>query len=173
MVEFDPRCASTKDVLCRHFYKGLRPSIRLWIDKEGQDLDGWNALIKKAIQAKAKAKIQASASRDLDQQCHQRNQSVHILSAKAQAHLVKDSWVEKPKARALESTIPPQSNSELSTKARREKKKDCRQYDQRQWQQEGSTLAIGVNGTEPSKANKKKNDDQNRNCLGGAARDLS
>ena len=38
------------------------PSIRLWIDKEGQDLDSWNDLIKKAIRAKAKAKIQAFAS---------------------------------------------------------------------------------------------------------------
>ena len=49
LVEFDPRCAPTEDVLCRYFYEGLRPSIRLWIDEEGRDLDGWNALIKRAI----------------------------------------------------------------------------------------------------------------------------
>ena len=73
LVEFDPRCAPTKEMLYRYFHKSLKPSIRLWIDKEGQDLDGWNALIKRALQAEAKAKIQASASRDLDQNCHRGN----------------------------------------------------------------------------------------------------
>ena len=29
LLEFDTRCAPTEDVLCRYFYKGLRPSIRL------------------------------------------------------------------------------------------------------------------------------------------------
>ena len=34
--EFDIRCATTKEVLYRYFYKGLRPSIWLWIDEEGR-----------------------------------------------------------------------------------------------------------------------------------------
>ena len=117
-------------MLCQYFYKGFKPSIRLWIDKEGQNLDGWNALIKKTIRAKAKAKIQASASRDFDQQCHQGNRLVHTSAAKAEAQSVKDSWVEKPMAWASELSIPPWPNSELSDKARREKKKKRRQYDQ-------------------------------------------
>ena len=83
LVEFDLRCASTEDVLCWYFYKGLKPSIRLWIDQEGQDLDGWNALIKRTIWAEAKVKIQASASRDLDQSCNRGNRPVHTLVAKA------------------------------------------------------------------------------------------
>ena len=29
LVEFDPQCASTEDLLCRYFYKELRPFIRL------------------------------------------------------------------------------------------------------------------------------------------------
>ena len=160
-------------MLCRYFYKGLRPSIRLWIDEEGRDLDGWNALIKKAIRAKAKAKIQASASRDLDQPCHRGNRPVHTSAAKAQAQSVKDSRVEEPKVRAPESSTPRSSNSEPSAKARREKKKERRRYDQRQRQQEGSTPATGVNAAKLGEANKKKNNDQNRNCSGGATRDLS
>lgn len=39
LVEFDFWYAFTKDVLCRYFYKDLRLSIRLWIDKEGRDLN--------------------------------------------------------------------------------------------------------------------------------------
>ena len=91
LAEFDLRCAPTEDVLCRYFYEDLRPSIRLWIDEENQDLDGWNALIKRTIRAEAKAKIQASASRDLAQQCHRGNRPVHTSAAKARAQSVKDS----------------------------------------------------------------------------------
>ena len=40
LLEFDTRCTPTEDVLCRHFYEGLRPSIWLWIDEEGWELDG-------------------------------------------------------------------------------------------------------------------------------------
>ena len=173
LIEFNPRCTPIKDVLCWYFYKNLRPSIRLWIDKKSRDLDGWNALIKKAIRAEVKAKIQASASQDLDQPCHWSNQPVHTLAAKAQAQLVKDSWVEKPKAWALKLTLC-SSNLESFAKARREKKKDRRQRDQRNWQgQKGSTPATRVNAAKPGEAKKKKNNNQNWNCLGRAARNLN
>ena len=98
---------------------------------------------------------------------------MHTSAAKAQAQLVKDSCVEEPKARVPELSTPRFSNLEPSAKTWQEKKKECRQYDQRQRQQKGSTPATGVNAAEPGEANKKKNDDWNRNCLGGAARDLS
>ena len=39
LVGFDLWCAPTKNVLCWYFYKGLRPLIWLWIDKEDRDLD--------------------------------------------------------------------------------------------------------------------------------------
>lgn len=121
--------------------------IRLWIDKEGRDLDGWNALIKRGTQAEAKAKIQASASRDLDQHCHRGNRLLYTSAAKAQAP--KDPRPEEPKARGPESSIfPPRSNnSELAAKVWREKKKDRRRQDK--WQQEGSTPATGVNAAKP------------------------
>ena len=118
LVEFDPGCTPAKDVLCRYFYKGLGPFIRLQIDKKGRDLDGWNALIKRAIRTEVKAKIQASASRDLDQPCYRSNRPVHTLAAKVQAQLVKDSWVEKLKVRALELSTLRSSNLESSAKAR-------------------------------------------------------
>ena len=97
---------------------------------------------------------------------------MHISAAKAQAQSVKDSRVEEPKARAPETTSR-SSNPESSAKARREKKDRRRQEQRDRRGQEGSTPATGVNAAEPGEANKKKNDDRNRNCSGGAARDFS
>ena len=98
---------------------------------------------------------------------------MHTLTAKAQAQLIKDFQMEKLKARAPKST-PRFSNPEPSTKARREKKKDRRWRDQQDWQgQKSFTPATGVNAAEPGEANKKKNDDRNRNCLSKAAYDLN
>lgn len=53
------------------------------MNKKSWDLDGGNNLIKKNIQAKAKAKIQTFASRDLNQQYYQSNQPIHTSTAKA------------------------------------------------------------------------------------------
>ena len=80
---------------------------------------------------------------------------MYISAAKAQAQLVKDSWVEKLKARAPE-LMPRFSNPEFSAKAQREKKKNRRRRNQQDWQsQKRSTPAIKVNAAEPGKANKK------------------
>ena len=178
LVEFDPRCAPTEDVLCRYFYEGLRPSIRLWVDEEGRELDGWDALVKKATRAEAKAKMQASVSRDIDQQCHRGSRPMHTTAAKANTHAqsTKDPRVEEPKVRGPEPTTPCSNNSEFSGRARREKKKERRQHDQRQRQQGGSTPATGVNAAKPIESRpgkpKKKNDDRNQNCTGRTSRDL-
>ena len=155
-MEFNLWCALTKDVLCQYFYKGLRPSIWLWINKEDQDLDGWNALIKRATRAKAKAKIQASASRDLDQQCHWGKRPVYTSAAKAQAP--KDLRPEEPKVRGPDSEVSTallrSNNSEFSAKARRKKKKDyCQNNQQDRQGQKGSTPATGINAAEPKKSN--------------------
>ena len=70
--------------------------------------------------------------------------------------------------------MPRSSNPKPSANTWQEKKKDRCQQDQQDWRgQKGSTPAIEVNVTESDKANKKKNDDQNQNCLGGTACDLS
>lgn len=57
--------------------------IRLWIDDKSRELDDWDALVKKATRVKAKAKMQASANHDINQQYHQDNQSIHTIAAKA------------------------------------------------------------------------------------------
>lgn len=66
LVKFDIRCALTEKILCRYFYKGLKSLIRLWIDEESWKLDSWNALVKKKTKAKAKAKMQAFVSHNIN-----------------------------------------------------------------------------------------------------------
>lgn len=82
-MKFDIRCTQIEDVLYQYFYKSLRPLIRLWIDEKGQKLDDWNVLVKKAAKAEAKAKMQASASRNINQQCQRDNQLIYTIVAKA------------------------------------------------------------------------------------------
>lgn len=69
-MKFDAKCIFLGDLLVWYFYKGLRPLIKLWIDKEGRELDGWKKLIKKATRAKAKAKMQLASSHNIDQCCY-------------------------------------------------------------------------------------------------------
>ncbi len=56
-MELDAKCAPSKDLFVWYFYEGLRSLIKLWIDEEGQESDGWKELIWKATKAKVKAKI--------------------------------------------------------------------------------------------------------------------
>lgn len=65
-MEFDAKYALSKDFFVWYFYEGLRPLIKLWIDKEEQKLDNRKQLIKKPIRAKTKANIQLVSSRDMD-----------------------------------------------------------------------------------------------------------
>lgn len=56
--------------------------IKLWINKKSWELDNWNALVKKAIKLKAKARIQVLASRNINQCYFQDNQLINTILAK-------------------------------------------------------------------------------------------
>ena len=172
LLEFDTRCAPTEDVLCRYFYEGLRPSIRLWIDEEGRELDGWDSLVKRATRAEAKAKMQASVSRDIDQHCHRGNRTMHTTAGKAQVQTTKDFRAEEPKAWPQKARPQQQQQQQAETTKKSRKKKD-RQFAR---DRQGSTPATGVNSIQSGEPNqKKKNDDKNQSRLGldKTPRDLS
>ena len=60
--------------MIRCFREGLRPSIRAQLDARGRDLDSWEEAVEKAVNAKAKAMLQSSAStRDMDLRCPRGN----------------------------------------------------------------------------------------------------
>ena len=110
-MEFDAKCAPSKDLLVWYFYKDLRPSIKLWIDEEGRELDGWEELIRKATRAEANAEMQTPASRDMDQRCYHRSRPVHASLDKASSS--RDSRIEESKPKAQE---PKASNSNNSSR---------------------------------------------------------
>ena len=130
--------------------------------------------MKKAVAAEANANLRSRAiTKDMDQYCPWGFRSTNFTAAKKQGQLIKDLQEEEPKVQAPESTTPRSSNPESSAKARREKK-DRRRQEQQDWRgQKSSTPANEVNAAEPGEANKKKNNDWNRNCLGRAACNLS
>ena len=43
--------------MIRYFQKGLRPSIKVEIKQHGQELNSFGGLVKKAVDAKAKAAL--------------------------------------------------------------------------------------------------------------------
>lgn len=56
-----------KNLLGQNFYKNLKQLIKLLIDEKSQELNNWDFFIKKAINAKAKAKIQTFSSCNINQ----------------------------------------------------------------------------------------------------------
>lgn len=69
LLEFDTNYILGENQLDQYFYEDFRPSIKLWIDKKGRKLDGWDDLVKRATRAESKAHI--SNNHHLDQRCLQ------------------------------------------------------------------------------------------------------
>ena len=105
-MEFDANCAPSEDLLVRYFYKSLKLLIKLWINKDGRELNGWEELIRNAIRAKLKAKMQLASSRNIDQRCYCGNWPVYTSLNMA----FKDSKIEETKPKAQK---PKASNSSL------------------------------------------------------------
>ncbi len=63
-MEFDADFAPLEDQLGRTFYDGLKPLIKLWIDKVGRQQLPWDKLVKVANRAKAKARIHNNQHQD-------------------------------------------------------------------------------------------------------------
>ena len=55
LIEFNLEYASKEGTIIWHFQEGLQPSIRVEIKQRGQELDSFKELVKKTVDAKAKA----------------------------------------------------------------------------------------------------------------------
>ena len=67
LQEFDSVAAPYEDIMIRYFRKGLRPSIRAQLDVRDRNLDSWDEVVDKTVNAKAKARLQAlSETRKMD-----------------------------------------------------------------------------------------------------------
>ncbi len=70
LKEFDPTGAPNVTTLIRYFQEGLRPSIWAQLNHRKQDLDGWEEVVEKAGNTKAKANLQPLFYvRDIDARC--------------------------------------------------------------------------------------------------------
>lgn len=125
--------------MLRYFREGLKPSILAELEHRDLELESFNQMVKKAVDAEAKATLRPQAiNREMDQHCPRGSRPAHNTAAKAntQAQSVKDSRSEESKARGPKSlsTLQRLNNTEFSNKARREKKKERRRRDREQGQ---------------------------------------
>ena len=100
LIEFDPECAPEEDTMIRYFREGLCPSIRIEMEQRGRELDSFKELVKKTVDAKAKAALRPrSYACETDQHClHGSRPSV--AKASTQSQPMKNPRFEKPKSKS-------------------------------------------------------------------------
>lgn len=144
LMEFDAKCVPSEDLLAQYFYKAFRPSIKLWIDEEGRELDGWKDLIKKVTRAEAKAGMQPPANREMDQRCQRGNRPAYVTAAKVQTQelSMEDARIEEPKPSNNYSQID--TSKKTPEKTQKEKKQQrCHKHKQAR-KESGSTSDINA-----------------------------
>ena len=101
MIEFDPEYALEEGTIICYFRKGLRPLIRVEMEQRGQELNSFEELVKKTIDAKAKAALRpCSYAREIDEH-YFRSSWPSAAKASTQCQPMKDPRVKKPKSRPL------------------------------------------------------------------------
>ena len=55
--EFDSVAAPNKDIMIRYFREGLQPSIEAWLDIWDRELDSWDEVVDKTVDAEAKTSL--------------------------------------------------------------------------------------------------------------------
>ena len=70
LIEFDSEWAPEEGTMIRYFREGLRPSVRVEMEQRGRELDSFEELVEKAVDAEAKAAFwPRSYARETDQHC--------------------------------------------------------------------------------------------------------
>ena len=137
--------------MLKYFREGLRPSIRVELKHRDLELESFEQLVKKVVEAEGKASLRPhSITRETDQHCPQGTRPANSTAAKSQGSPMKDPRVEEPKSRTQEATSSyrPESTETSDRKTRKEKKKRHRHDQARRGSV--STLVTGVNASNPS-----------------------
>ena len=124
------------------------------MEQRGRELDSWEQLIEKTIEAKAKAGLQPSfILREIDQRCPRGNRLAHTTAAKSQASAssARDPRTKPSTKKALAPDKPPDSSrtehGETSDKKVRKKKKKKQRHKNVEQAGKDSTPATGVNAS--------------------------
>ena len=151
LLEYDSVGAPTEPTMLRYFREGLKSSILPKLEHWDLELESFDQMVKKAVNAEAKSALRPrSSTKEMDQHCPRGNRPAN--STKSQGSTMKDPRSEEPKVRGTESSGP--QRSESSEKARKEKKKEQQQRDRER--REGSTPATGVNTAQTGEPHQKK-----------------
>ena len=150
-----------------YFREGLRPSVKVEMEQRGRELDSFEELVEKAVDAEAKAALRPrSYARETDQHCL-RGSWPSAAKTSTQGQPMKDPRVEEPKSRSQESKAPASQrssdNAETSEQAWKEKKKkEKRERRNRERGPQNSTPTTGANSTSPGKEKSKRNGSNRR-----------
>ena len=133
-----------------YFQQGLCLSIKVEMEQRGRELNSFKELVKKAVNAEAKAALQLrSYTRKTDQHCLQGSRP-SAAKASTQSQPMKDPRVEKPKKpqESKASALQRSDSAKTSEQARKKKKKKDKQH----WGQkpQNSAPATRVNSTTTS-----------------------
>ena len=151
--KFDSVAALNEDTMIRYFQEGLRPSIRAELNVRDRDLDFWDEIVNKTVDAKAKASLQAlSGIREMDFRCP-RGQRPTNKDDKDSKDYKKNKSSQNPPANALSSGT--QSSPEQPKKE--QNSRSCRGGPRQQGQGQ-NTPATGVNATTVRKDKDKDKD---------------
>ena len=106
LIEFDSGWALEKGTMIWYLQKSLRPSVRVKMEQRGLELDSFEELVEKAVDAKVKAAFRPrSYACKTDQHCL-RGSWLSAAKASTQSQPIKDPRVEEPKSRPQESKAP-------------------------------------------------------------------
>ena len=118
LIKFDPDCPLEKGTMIQYFREGLRPSMQVKMEQRGQKLNSFEEIVKKAIDAKAKAALRpCSYAHNTNQHCLWGSPPSGAKTS-AQGQLMKDPRVEepKPKSQKQKASAPQRSNSTETSK---------------------------------------------------------
>ena len=151
--EFDSVAAPNEDTMIRYFREGLRPSIRAQLDVRDRDLDSWDEVVDKTVDAEAKASLQApSGTREMDSRC-----------PRGQRPTKKEDKDSRDYEKNKSSQNPPTNTSSSGTQSspaqpKKEQNSRSRQGGSRRQGQGQNTPATGVNATAIKKEKDKDKD---------------
>ena len=141
--------------MLRYFREGLRPSIRVELEHRDLELESFEQLVKKVVEAEGKASLRPrTTTREMDQRCPQGNRPAYTTVAKSPASATWDPQ-DEPSKKVPTQYNPPhfsyphssQSENGFDRKARMEKKQRHRHDQARRGSV--STSVTGVNASSP------------------------
>ena len=107
LLEYDPVGAPTKPTMLRYFWEGLKLFVFAELEHQDLDLESFDQIVKKSVNAKAKsAPLPCCSTKEMDQNRPWGNQPANSTVAKSQGSTMKNPWSEEPKVQGTELSGP-------------------------------------------------------------------